>query len=84
MEIKVAGKLFTRTKFEGLDGKVIVAFTAEDDSFSLQASKMGVEIKGTFLVDGEPELQQFAKLMSDAWSEHRRLKPRIETSLSGH
>lgn len=33
---------------------------------------------------GENELQKFAQLISMAWEEHRKLKVKIISSLTGH
>lgn len=81
--MQVGAHVFIRTKFDSLDGKTIVAFTA-DNGFCLRASRMGVEVMGEILIEGELELQQFAQLMSDSWTEHRKLKPKLASSLSGH
>lgn len=78
---------FIRTKFTSLDNKTKVSFqanTGESDAFQLIASGEGVEFQGKFLIPGEQELQDFAKLLSQVWQEHRKLKPKLATSLSGH
>lgn len=75
---------FLRTKFDSLDGKTVVALTSEDDKFQLKASRSGVMINGELEIEGMQELDQFAKLLSDAWKEHLRLKPKLQSSLSGH
>lgn len=77
-------KTFIRTKFDSLDGKTIVAFTTDDDAFQLRSNKSELILKGELSIDSEADLQAFAKLMADAWTEHRRLKPKLQTTLSGH
>ncbi len=80
---------FIRTSFTGLDGRVVVAFTedvARIDAFTIEVRPSGMKIKGvmTMEISSEGELQDFAKLLSDIWQEHRRIKPKLSTTLSGH
>lgn len=74
---------FTKTKFEGLDGKVVVSYVSGDSSQEIRATRQGLEVRGV-RVTTEQELDQLAKMVSEAWGEHRRLKPKLVTSLSGH
>lgn len=73
---------FTKTKFDSLDGRVIVSWS--NGTFSVSGSRSGVEFKGEFLIEDAVGLNAFAKLVSDAWTEHRRLVPKIVSTLSGH
>lgn len=87
--MKFAGMNFIRTDFVSMDGKKIVAFTEDTTSiepFQLQASREGLKIKGepTKQLVSETDLQEFAKFLSDAWVEVRKLKPQIATTLAGH
>ncbi len=83
--MKVGDKEFTRTKFSSMEGHTVVAFDVEgDDLFLLSARPRGLELEGKFELTTEQELQDFAKLISEAWSEHRKLKPKLVQTLSGH
>lgn len=73
---------FTKTKYDSLDGKTIVGFSTEN--FTLKASRAGVELDGSFFIEDQSQLQAFAKTMSDAWTEHKKLMPKITRTLSGH
>lgn len=79
-----------KTKFTGLDGRVVVAFVQKNstkvDPFTITASPSGISFKGT--MEGEftkqNDLEVFAKLFSEIWKERLRLRPSIVTSPSGH
>lgn len=67
---------FERKKFDNLSGGTSVTYT--DGEFELLATREGVLIKGHSPIIGNmDELQELAKVLSDAWSEHLRLKPRL-------
>lgn len=82
--MQVGNQKFVKTKYDSLDGKVICAYTTEDSSFSMRASKAGVTFEGKLAIENQQELQQFAKLMSDVWVDHRKLVPKLTGTLSGH
>lgn len=82
--MKVGEQKIIVTKFDSLDGKTVVGFTSEDSSFSMRASRQGVEVQGVIVLTSQSELQEFAKLMSDAWTQHRKLMPNLTTNLAGH
>lgn len=82
-------KKFVKTKFESLDGKLIVAHTAEDDSLQLRSDKIGMTIKGEMTFESQEELQEFFHLMGASWAEHLKMKQAVlkslsQKSLSGH
>lgn len=87
---KYFGEKFNLSKQDGLDGKTHVRFTWLDPDSSKQPFYIDVTSAGmTFhgespLVCTEADLQDFAMLVSDAWQEHRKLAPKLHTSLSGH
>lgn len=81
--MQVGQAVFKKSKYDALDGKVTVSF-ASDGNFMLKASKMGLEFVGEFLLQDEKELQQFAQLVSLAWTERLKLKPKFYKTLSGH
>lgn len=82
--MQVGNQKFVKTKFDALDGKTVVAYTTEDSAFAIKASKAGVSFQGELTIEDQSELQQFAKLLSDAWTDHRKLVPKLSTTLSGH
>lgn len=82
--MQVGNQKFVKTKYDALDGKVIVAYTTEDSAFTIKASRAGVSFQGELMIEDMGGLQQFAKLMSDAWTDHRKLVPKLSTTLSGH
>lgn len=81
--IKVGDDTFRVTKFDSLDGKTIVAYTVEGSEYAIKADRAGMDVNG-FRIEGEAALQQFAALIADAWQSHRKLKPKLSTSASGH
>lgn len=48
--------------------------------FTVEASPFGVGVRGdkALLLESMEDLQDFAKVISDAWKVHMKLKPRIE------
>lgn len=67
---------FERKKFDNLSGGTSVAYT--DGEFELLATREGVLIKGHSPVIGTmDDLQELAKIISDAWADHLKLKPRL-------
>lgn len=77
---------FEKTKYSGLDGRTYVAFTQRESTalipFQIIASPSGLSFKGT--MEGEiqknlPEMQDFAKMVGEAWREHLKLRPIIKT-----
>ncbi len=47
------------------------------------ASKQEIVINKVHIGD-YPSLKKFAEVLSDAWVEHERLRPKIYTTLAGH
>lgn len=88
MEVKYAGRTFVKNKFDGLDGKTKVSFQEIGDgsSFKVLIDQTGVKFAGDMAMPicDQQELQGFAKFLSDCWTEHRRLVPKIYTSLNEH
>jgi hypothetical protein len=75
---------FTRTKYSSLEGHTVVAHTSPDEQFQLKADKAGLTLNGMFCIESEEDLQEFAKVMSDAWSDRRKLKVKLAKTISGH
>lgn len=79
---------FTKQTFNNLTGEPHHMFYLEDDKtlapFSITASRAGVKISGEFKLEEQSQLNELAKVISDAWKLHRQLQPKITTTLSGH
>jgi hypothetical protein len=73
------GTKFLPTKFTDLTNKTIVTLTEQDSDFVIKLSPQGMLFEGKLkkIIQTEKDLQDFAKLVSDAWSEHRKLAPKI-------
>lgn len=75
---------FSRTrssKFSAMSGQTVVEFKEDDGErvFTITASRAGVVMVGTSpLITTEEELQNFAKVLSGAWAEKKKLTPKIE------
>lgn len=87
--MQVGSVKFIVTKFTGLDGRVVVAFTEDRagvDAFTIKINPEGMWFTGTseMKITTEAELQDFAKMISNIWSEQRKLRPKLTTSLAGH
>jgi len=82
------GMKFERTKFTGIDGAPKVRYTlvggTPGEEFYLEASRQGVMQKNELLLTDHSHLQAYAKALSDAWSDHKKMIPRIASNLSGH
>lgn len=80
---------FIISKFDALDGEVTIAYievSTSDTPFAVKVTKGGLTITGAMdqKIVTEKDLQELARLISDAWQDHRRIAPKIHTSLSGH
>lgn len=82
------GVHFFESKFDSLDGKTKVAFVEQSGAekpFTVEVDSSGLRFKGDSPnICTERDLQEYARLVSDAWAQHRKLAPKIHTSLSGH
>lgn len=88
-DMNISGMLFKFSKYDKLDGTVVCEWKQEVEEktpFCIKASKNGMWFEGNMIGDifGENELQKFAQLISMAWEEHRKLKVKIISSLTGH
>lgn len=86
---EICGMTFMRHKFSGLDGKAIVSYSEDSglpDPFEVRITMAGMQFKGSMQghISSEAEVQDWARFMSDWVQDLRSLRPRIETSLSGH
>ncbi len=83
------GTNFIVTKHDSLDGKTTISYTEQSKEaapFTVKVTKSGMRFEGKLVQEivTERDLQDFAKLVSDVWVEHRKLAPKISTSLSEH
>lgn len=78
---------FTKEKISALSGLTEVRFTETSsveerphDHFMVIADRRGVRMQGRSpILDDEAKLQSYAKAIADAWSEHGKLKPKLES-----
>lgn len=75
---------FEKKKVDGLNGPVMIfSLTAATDDpmgFEIWADKRGIQLRGySPPLEGESDLQDLAKVVSDAWREHLKMKPRLIT-----
>jgi len=78
---------WTKEKRNLLSGETVVEFTIhgsdEGEKAMVVASKAG--ISGAFPpIESEKDLQLFAQMVSEAWTDHRKLKPKLVRNMSGH
>lgn len=82
---------FTKKKNQTVEGGAEVVYTqvphGEEQPFppfKIIASKLGVKFEGqSCTVTDMEELQEFAKVLSEAWKDHRNLIPKLETESGG-
>ena len=85
MKKQYFGVDFNVTKFDSLDGKTIVSYqedSEETEPFEVRVSRSGMTFKGKLSTEicTERELQDFARMISDIWQEHRRLAPKLSSN----
>ena len=75
-ESKVANKTFKAAKVPDLMSPKdsVVMITSEDESVFIRCSKQSVELRGDFAFSSTKDLEDFAKLISDAWKFHLSLR----------
>lgn len=83
---------FLKTKTSALDGETEVKFTQQVEGkdapfppLRIVARKDGLHFEGQSakIIDMK-DLQDFAKIVSDAWVEHTKLQVKLTSTLSGH
>lgn len=76
---------FSRRKFSGLDGVTYEEFELQeaptDKPLRLLASKAGVTIKGEANISSFEDLQEFAQVMSTAWTSAQKLTPKLTADI---
>ncbi len=73
---------FEKLKFSAIDGMTKVSFAATAPSpepFTVTASPTGVRLHGKMIgeLSDRETLNDFARLIADAWKEHQKLAPTI-------
>lgn len=72
------GVYFEVNKFSGLDGKTHVEYVQDaPNPFKVRASPMGIMLDGKIEITSNEHLSDFAQLISDAWTQHEKLAPKI-------
>ncbi len=74
-------------KYSMLDGKTAVEFVLDGGRLVVRASKMGLELfqqtqdspTAPFWIAGSAELNEFAKVIGDAFTQHRKLMVQVES-----
>jgi hypothetical protein len=82
MQLSVGETAFTKTKYSALDGQTTVGYVTPDSSFQILSTKASVKLQGEFSIMSERELEDFARLVSDAVTEHRRMLKAAVSKLS--
>lgn len=79
MKHKIGANTFTKTKHSGIDGKTVVGWVEDQSDFQVRATQEGVWFQGMMKMKLSTmiELQAFAELLSEAWAEHTKLRPKI-------
>lgn len=79
---------FKRVQFSGIDGqpktRQVEVKEAGIDGFSIEASGVGIKVKGEMTITMREDLQPFAKAVADAWKDHVAFRPKLNTNLAGH
>lgn len=89
-EQKKTENFFNRKKYASLDGLTKVRYTPNETpgirvpDFFIEASPIGIELKGSFLIGDHDGLRDFAELIGKAFTDFYSLRKKIDTSISGH
>lgn len=88
-EFSFGGMKFKKAKFDAMDGSTMVTWTEdtiEKEPFTAKANRGGVWFEGRMHgeIYGEKDLEKFANFIAIVWEDHRKLKPVIHRTLTGH
>lgn len=76
---------FNKQKITGLSGNPEVIFNEEGSDFQIFADKAGVRFSGrSSHIDNGESLQDFAKILSEAWTAHQKLLKSAVRALQAH
>ena len=67
-------------KYSHLIGDTVVDYETEG-GFIVRAGPGGVSFQGEFILNSMDDLDDFAKVLSNAWKSHQSLKPKVESLL---
>lgn len=70
--------------FELEGAKRVNYFLKQGLGLVASATRGGIKFEGPIILDSSKELEEFAKLVSDCWTEHQKLKIKLVSTLSGH
>lgn len=74
-ESKVTNKKFKAEKVQDiLSNGAVVNIVSDDDAFRFRCSSQSVDIRGSLSLSSRKDLEDFAKLVSDAWKFHLQMK----------
>lgn len=78
-------KNFTRTRHEGLEGVVTVAFQENSGlitPFEVRVTRTGLNFRGAMReeISTEDDLQNFAQFLSQCWTERRKFVPKLHVA----
>lgn len=79
------GTKFYKDKFTRLDGLTVVSWVEDAvvaTPFTVCADRTGVNFKGTLKepISDKKQLNDFARLIADAWKEHVKLAPKVSAT----
>lgn len=79
------GVKFNKDKYTRLDGTTVFTFTADEieaQPFRITCDRGGINFSGTLKrpLGRRHDLNEFAKLITDAWAEHLKLAPKISST----
>lgn len=83
MVVKYFDTEFLKSKFSNLLGQAQVDFTEHNSNdvmpFIIRCTASGINFEGTLKksISSQDELQEFARMIADAWKEHKSLSPKI-------
>lgn len=78
--LKYLNTEFKREKYSSLSGMTTVRLeqiTGHPYPFKICCDSAGINFDGILCIESQSELQDFARLIGDAWKEHLLLAPKI-------
>lgn len=76
---------FRRVKESALTGETVVRYTL-GMKFEITVSKAGLAFSGDraeVIISDQNDLQDFAKVVTEAWADHRKLVPNLMADMEG-
>lgn len=83
---------FKKTKITGISGEPEMHYVEKSSheasplqAFRIIALPSGIQFEGNSpVIQTRTQLDKYAKIIGDAWTEHEKMKPKIVTTLAGH